>query len=134
MKTITVDQFREDIEDMIMSELLEDAIGFSRLYKSPAEEFGENWSAKGYSLVDGMPIEQFDGDLAQELSFGHVTTHREITIRGANWQVDLCASDTIGADGETKGAGTVDLNISPSNDPWVLGEIHEVLEGMIENP
>lgn len=133
MREITVDELREDIEDMIVSELLDEAIGFSRLFKSQAHSSGENWSAKGYSSIGGEPVEQFDGDLAQELFLGHVRTHREITVRGENWQVDVCASDTLGADGEAKGAGTVDLNISPSSDLWVLGEIHEALEEMIEN-
>lgn len=133
MTTMTVDEVREEIEDMIISELLDDVIGFSRLFKREAYRSGENWSAKGYSSIGGEPIEQFSGDLAQELFLGHVRTHREMTVRGKNWQVHLCASDTLGADKEARGAGTVDLNISPSSDLWVLREIHETLEEMIEN-
>lgn len=132
MTTMTVDDFHEEIEEIIFSELLDEAIGFSRLYKSLTTKFGENWSAKGYSLVEGVPIEQFDGDLAPKLFVGHVTTHREMTIRGENWQVDLCASDILGTDGEAR-VGTIDLNISPSSELRVLREIYDALEDMTDN-
>lgn len=132
-KSITVDELREEIEDMMISELLDDAIGFSKLFEKEIYRSGENWSAKGYSSIGGETVAQFSGNLVQELFLGHVRAHREMTVRGANWQVDVCVSDTLGADGEPRGAGTVDLNISPSSDIWVLGEIHETLEEMIEN-
>jgi hypothetical protein len=132
MTTMNVDELCEEIEDIIFSELLDETIGFSRLYESPAEEIGENWSAKAYSLVEGVPIEQFNGDLARELFIGHVTTHREMTIRGENWQVDLCASDILGTDGEAR-VGTIDLNISPSSELRVLREIYDALEDMTDN-
>ena len=133
MTTMTVDELRDEIEEMIFSELLEDAVGVSRLFEREAYFSGQNWSAKGYSSIGGEPVEQYAGDLAQELFLGHVRTHREMTISGKNWQVHLCASDTLGADREARGAGTVDLNISPSSDLWVLREIYDALEDMIDN-
>lgn len=133
MTTMTVDEIREYIVKKIFSELLDEAIGSSSLFKFQAITSGKNWFAKGYSLVDRVPITQFSGDLAHELYLGHVTTHREITIQGGNCQIDLRASNTLDAEGSSKNNYRVNVDISPSSDLGVLDEINNAVEEIIEN-
>ena len=133
MMTRTTNEFREDIVKKIFSELLDEAIGSSSLFKFQAITSGKNWFAKGYSLVDCVPITQFSGDLANELYLGHVTTHREMTIRGKDCQIALRASNTLDAEGKSKNDYRVDVEFSPCGDLGVLAEINIAVGEIIEN-